>query len=221
MMSRSCWYASLSAFGVSDALSAWWTRRALTCSPVLRNSYCEGRMNTIRFRWSSPWTWRVTLKRILLLAFTFFVLTTACSSQLGSPAAGTSWTIFQDPAEHSFQIAVPQGWKITGGLYRFAPLDPRMMVDMVSPDGRTDIRLGDYRVPRFATLTPILRGLGFHEGSSYNRQAIGNYRPGWVFADVYGQGRYSGLCSELRLKSMQKQRQFIPTRALPPLPQAM
>lgn len=145
------------------------------------------------------------MKQILLLACTFFVLTAACSSQLGSPAAGTSWTIFQDPAEHSFQIGVPQGWKITGGLYRFAPLDPRMMVDMVSPDGRTDIRLGDYRVPRFATLTPILRGLGFHEGSSYNRQAIGDYRPGWVFADVYGQGRYSGLCSELRLKSMQKQ----------------
>ena len=119
--------------------------------------------------------------------------------------ASTSWTNFQDPAEHAFQISIPQGWKITGGLYRFAPLDPRIMVDMVSPDGKTDIRLGDYRVPRFATLTPTLGGLGFHEGSSYNRQVVGNYRPGWVFADVYGQGRYSGLCSDLRLKSMQKQ----------------
>jgi len=145
------------------------------------------------------------LKRILLLASTLFVLTTACSAQPGSPAAGISWTVFEDPAEHAFQIAVPQGWKITGGLYRFAPLDPRMMVDMVSPDGKTDIRVGDYRVPRFATLTPTLRGLGFQEGSSYNRQAIANYRPGWVFADVYGQGDYSGLCSQLRLKSMQKQ----------------
>ena len=145
------------------------------------------------------------MKRILLIAFTFFVLTAACCSQPGSPAAATSWTTFQDPAESAFQIAVPQGWKITGGLYRVSPLDPRMMVDMVSPDGKTDIRIGDYRVPRFTTLTPTLWGLGFREGSSYNRQVIANYRPGWVFADVYGQGRYSGLCSELRLKSMQKQ----------------
>lgn len=145
------------------------------------------------------------MNRILLLAFTFFVLTIACSSQAGSPVAATSWTIFQDPAERAFQIAVPQGWKITGGLYRVAPLDPRIMVDMVSPDGKTEIRVGDYRVPRFAMLTPTLRTLGFNEGSSYNRQVVANYRPGWVFADVYGQGRYSGLCSELRLKSMQKQ----------------
>lgn len=162
-------------------------------------------MNAIRFLWSSPRRWTVTVKGILPLTFTFFVLTTACSSQVGNPAAGTSWTVFQDPAEHAFQIAVPQGWKITGGLYRVAPLDPRFMVDMVSPDGKTDIRLGDYRVPRFAALTPTLRGLGFYEGSSYNRQVVANYRPGWVFADVYGQGRFSRLCSELRLKSMQKQ----------------
>ena len=79
------------------------------------------------------------------------------------------------------------------------------MVDMVSPDGKTDIRVGDYRVPRFATLTRTLWGLGFREGSSYNRQTIADYRPGWVFADVYGQGRFSGVCSKLRLKSMQRQ----------------
>jgi hypothetical protein len=144
------------------------------------------------------------LKRILPLAFSVFVLTTACISQAGGPA-GTAWTMFQDPAENAFQMAVPQGWKITGGLYRVSPLDPRFMVDMVSPDGKTDIRIGDYRVPRFATLTPTLLGLGFQEGSSYNRQIIANYRPGWVFADVYGQGRYSGQCSQLRLKSMQQQ----------------
>lgn len=140
------------------------------------------------------------------LVLVSLLLVLGVQAQTGNAGqASTSWTMFQDPAEHAFQIAVPQGWKITGGLYRVAPLDPRFMVDMVSPDGKTDIRLGDYRVPRFAALTRTLRTLGFDEGSSYNRQVVANYRPGWVFADVYGQGRYSKLCSELRLKSMQKQ----------------
>lgn len=145
------------------------------------------------------------MQRTLVVLMALLTGSMFASGQPGGRGAETSWTNFQDPAEHAFQIAVPQKWKITGGLYRFSPLDPRIMVDMVSPDGKTDIRLGDYRVPRFATLNPSLRMLSFGEGSFYNRQVVANYRPGWVFADVYGQGRYSGLCSPLRLKSMQKQ----------------
>jgi len=150
------------------------------------------------------------MQRTLPLVLILFVFPTASLSRPGNPPPGPSWRTFQDPAEHAFQIAVPEGWKITGGLYRFGPLDPRMMIDMVSPDGKTDIRIGDYRVPPFATLTPTLRATGFHEGSRYNprnmaQQVVANYRPGWVFADVYGQGRYSGLCGKLKLKSMKKE----------------
>jgi hypothetical protein len=150
------------------------------------------------------------MQRLLSLVLIALVLPAVCLSQPLAPAPGTSWTTFQDPAEQAFTIDVPRGWKITGGLYRFGPLDPRIMVDMVSPDGKTDIRIGDYRVPPFAVLTPTLRATGFHEGSRYTprnmaQMIVANYRSGWVFADVYGQGRFSKLCSNLRLKSMQKQ----------------
>jgi hypothetical protein len=136
-----------------------------------------------------------------------------CSSQSANSAQAHSsvsaWATFQDPAERAFQVQVPRDWKVTGGLYRFGQLDPRIMVDMVSPDGKTDIRLGDYRVPPFAPLTPTLMSLGFREGSRYSprnvaQEVIADYRPGWVFADVYGQGRFTSLCRHLSLKRMQK-----------------
>jgi len=136
------------------------------------------------------------------------------SPQSGHPMvvshALSSWTTFEDPAEQAFSIDVPAGWKTTGGTYRFGVLDPRIMVDMVSPDGKVDIRLGDYRIPPFAPLTPALRNLGFTEGRLYNprnvaQEMVANYRPGWVFADVYGQSRFSGACSPLKLKSMERE----------------
>lgn len=129
--------------------------------------------------------------------------------QTASPALA-SWTTFTDPAEQAFTINVPTGWKTIGGTYRFGVLDPRIMVDMVSPDGQVDIRLGDYRVPPFAPLTPTLQSLGFAEGRRYNprnvaQEVIANYRPGWAFADVYGQARFASACSPLRLKSMERE----------------
>lgn len=136
-------------------------------------------------------------------------------SQAASHAL-SSWTTFTDPAEQAFRLSVPTGWKTVGGTYRFGVLDPRIMVDMVSPDGQVDIRLGDYRVPPFAPLTPTLRSLGFTEGRRYNprnvaQEVVANYRPGWVFADVYGQARFSDDCTQLRLKSMERETPIHPS----------
>lgn len=153
------------------------------------------------------------MRHSVVLVSTLLLLSISCSSQAvktAAPHASTlAWTNFQDPAEQAFTVQVPQGWTVTGGLYRFGQLDPRVMVDMVSPDGKTDVRIGDYRVPPFAPLTPTLMSLGFREGSRYTprnvaQEVIANYRPGWVFADVYGQGRFNSLCRHLSLKSMQK-----------------
>jgi hypothetical protein len=138
---------------------------------------------------------------------------------LGSPlamAAGASWTAsgitwapFEDTAEHAFAVQVPQGWRVAGGAYRFAPLDIRPMVDMVSPDGKTNLRFGDAKVPPFATLTSTMRALGWREGRQYSpngvaREVVANYRPGWVFADLYGQARFSQACQSLRLKDIKQ-----------------
>jgi len=175
------------------------------------------------------------MKQICLWLSVLLTLICGCNSQSGTPGAAdssasastarsattkaaashsvsalaASWTVFQDPAEQAFSLQVPTGWKITGGLYRFGPLDPRAMVDMVSPNGKTDIRFGDYHVPPFATLSTTMRQLGWREGHPYSprnmaQQIVANYRPGWVFADLYGQGRFSSGCTRLNLKSMRK-----------------
>jgi hypothetical protein len=165
------------------------------------------------------------LKTTLALLSLIVSFAIACTSQPLDPsatpnaAAGpVTWIKYQDPAEQAFTVDVPKGWKITGGTYRFGQLDPRPMADMMSPDGKIDIRLGDYHVPPFSTLTPTLMGLGWREGHPYSPRGlaqgvIANYRPGWVFADVYGQGRFSSQCQHLHLKSMKKAELMIPPAA--------
>jgi hypothetical protein len=104
-------------------------------------------------------------------------------------------------------MQVPRDWKVVGGAYRFGPLDPRAMVDMTSPDGKTNLRFGDANVPPFATLSQSMRSLGWREGRAYSpngvaKEVVANYRPGWVFADLYGQARFSSGCRSLKLKAM-------------------
>jgi len=149
-----------------------------------------------------------------LICVSGLLLAAVSRAQSAYPTAAehavSSWTTFADPAEQAFRLSVPAGWKIIGGTYRFGVLDPRIMVDMVSPDGQVDIRIGDYRVPPYAPLTPTLRSSGFTEGRRYNprnvaQEVVADYRPGWVFADVYGQARFSGGCTPLKLKSMRRE----------------
>ncbi len=124
-------------------------------------------------------------------------------------ASGIAWMQFEDPAEHAFGMQVPRGWKVVGGAYRFGPLDPRAMVDMTAPDGKTNLRFGDANVPPFATLSQSMLSLGWREGRPYSpngvaKEVVANYRPGWVFADLYGQARFSPVCRSLNLKQMKQ-----------------
>ena len=58
-------------------------------------------------------------------------------------AGGAHWETVRDKREKAFSIQVPQGWKTYGGLFRFSAIDARMIVDMTSPDGLTNLRIGD------------------------------------------------------------------------------
>jgi hypothetical protein len=73
-----------------------------------------------------------------------------------------AWTSWQDPNEQAFTVEVPKGWTIKGGAFRIGYSDVRPMVDMISPDGKTEVRLGDVAIPPYAIPTryprrPILR----------------------------------------------------------------
>jgi len=153
------------------------------------------------------------MPRLLLVSFVALLLSGAA---VAAGPASVAWASFQDPAEHAFTMQVPKGWAVRGGLYRMGLLDPRLMVDMTSPDGAINIRIGDASLPPFALPTPLMMRLGFHEGSPYTpgrgiREVVANYRPGEKFADLYGQLRFGPMCRSLEPKQ-------IKAEPLPPLP---
>jgi hypothetical protein len=95
----------------------------------------------------------------------------------------------RDTRERAFSILVPQGWKTYGGLFRFSTIDARMIVDMTSPDGLTNLRIGDSTVPPYRVPGPFMAP----------RPGVAAYAPGKVFAAKYGQARFAPMCQELQL----------------------
>ena len=63
--------------------------------------------------------------------------------------APVTWTAFTDPTENAFGAEVPQGWTVTGGVMRFSVVDARQWLTAVSPDGMTQIFIGDPLLPSF------------------------------------------------------------------------
>ena len=108
-----------------------------------------------------------------------------------SPPGATpvSWVTVLDSREKAFSIAVPQGWKTYGGLFRYSAIDARMVVDMTSPDGLTNLRVGDAMVPPYRVPGPFLPpGPG-----------VAAYVAGNVFATKYGQARFASMCQGVQL----------------------
>ena len=104
-------------------------------------------------------------------------------------ATGMKWITVRDTREKAFSIQVPQGWKTYGGLFRFSTIDARMIVDMTSPDGLTNLRVGDSTVPPYRVPGPFLRpGPG-----------VAAYTAGNVFATRYGQARFATMCQGVHL----------------------
>ena len=72
--------------------------------------------------------------------------------------SNVAWVKFEDPLEHAFSVDVPQDWTVKGGLFRLGFSDTRMMVDMKSPDGKIEIRMGMLRSPAILSRTNCTRG---------------------------------------------------------------
>jgi|SRR5450631_1574921 hypothetical protein len=114
----------------------------------------------------------------------------AASGQAGaSKSTGVNWVTVRDTREKAFSIQVPQGWKTFGGLFRFSTIDARMIVDMTSPDGLTNLRMGDSSVPQYRVPGPFLP-----PGPGVAAYAAGN-----VYAAKYGQARFASMCQGLQL----------------------
>jgi hypothetical protein len=109
-----------------------------------------------------------------------------------------TWEKFQDPFEHAFTIEVPQGWTVKGGLFRVGYSDYRPMLDLRSPDGKTQIRSGDVAIPSYTspnqyhTREGEINDLGAQAQSVYAR-----YRTGKEFAALYALTHFKTLCQTL------------------------
>lgn len=131
------------------------------------------------------------------------ILFTLCTSIPRAEAQQVSWVTVRDNREQAFSIDVPRGWKTYGGLFRFSLIDARPFVDMTSPDGKINVRVGDASVPPYSTPKS-----GFAQMRAVQlRQSP--YVTGDQFAVKYGQARFSHMCQGLRLtKSQSKPPKF-------------
>jgi len=118
-------------------------------------------------------------------------------------AQQVSWETVRDNREHAFSLDVPRGWKTYGGLFRFSLIDARPFVDMTSPDGKINVRVGDASVPPYSTPKN-----GFAQVRAIQlRQSP--YVTGDQFAVKYGQMRFGHMCQGLQLtRSQVKQPKF-------------
>jgi hypothetical protein len=132
-----------------------------------------------------------------------FHITGAPVAQSGTPeVAYVSWC---DPREKAFQVEAPRGWKIDGGLFRFASVDTRVAWSAESPDG-IRVTAGDQELPTFTEPTQVLAFSGFREGSWYSpgygmRMLVRRYMPGVHFAREYVVSRAARGCTELHVTS--------------------
>ena len=149
------------------------------------------------FRWIGMFAFPVT-------ALLGMGATSACAPATGSAAVmspasaagGIAYTAFPDPLEQAFTVEVPQGWKVRGGLFRLGYSDERPMVDLLSPDGQTNVRLGDVSIPTYTTPAPPYHT---QEGSVIDLGAqaqltVAKYRTGPEFAVLYSHTRFYQDC---------------------------
>jgi hypothetical protein len=116
-----------------------------------------------------------------------------------APVAATTlaWVKYEDPLEQAFTLDVPKGWTVRGGMFRLGYSDHRIMVDMISPDGKINVRVGDVSIPVY-----FLPNQYHHEGEVYDlgaqaRGTVARYRTGQEYAPQYGNARFKQVCQPL------------------------
>ena len=118
------------------------------------------------------------------------------SFRLTGAAAGTAtvaalrYMRWMDPKEGAFSLEVPAGWAVSGGLARYAAVDTRVGITILSPDKNVSLLIGDSTIGTFIVPNQLLQIGGFSEGSSYSpgygvTMTVLHYIPGVDFASRY------------------------------------
>lgn len=154
------------------------------------------------------------LRPTLVAVLKSFSFTGTPSTAVRKPAgAEVKYVRWTDPKESAFSLEVPSGWKVSGGLFRFAAVDVRSCVTLQSPDGEIRITGGDSDIPTFSIpFSPL-----FPEGSWYSpgygvQMKVSRYVSGVDFAKEYVRSKVAAGYSDL---------QFTETRDRPDVARAI
>ena len=137
------------------------------------------------------------LKTGLMVSFALFCAVTCFASVA---AAGTTggFVKFEDPHEKAFTLEVPEGWTVKGGLFRLGFSDERPMVDMTSPDGKTNVRLGDVAVAPYFLPSPSYPNDGEpYDLGAQGQPVVAKFRTGGDFAALYAKARFRRMCQNV------------------------
>src|ERR1700732_2309155 len=69
--------------------------------------------------------------------------TTPASSTVSVGSNNTFFVTWRDPKENAFQVGVPQGWQVSGGMARMNTVEAHAVIKVQSPDGKIRIFYDD------------------------------------------------------------------------------
>jgi hypothetical protein len=141
---------------------------------------------------------RIAASRFALLACGLFA-TNGCFSVPLSAQARSAWVQIQDSSpEQAFVLDVPKGWTAKAGAFRLGYSDVRLMVDLKSPDGKMNVRLGEVSIPAYALPNRYHPREGeFVDLGAQAQLTVANYRTGQQYAEKYAQQRFKEFCKSL------------------------
>nr|HEV7952844.1 hypothetical protein [Candidatus Acidoferrales bacterium] len=117
-----------------------------------------------------------------------------------APAGNITWLKFTDPLEQAFTLEVPQGWTVKGGMFRLGYSDHREMIDMTSPDGKINIRIGDLSIPPYFLPNQYHREGEIYDLGAQAQGRVARYRTGQEFSTAYGKVRFARVCTSVTPK---------------------
>ena len=144
-------------------------------------------------------TWKINCNVLVTLVFAFAFTSIGLTQQppVNSPET-IQWVRYNDSAEGAFNMDVPLGWQIQGGMYRFGYFDVRWMMGARSLDGKVIILINDVNAPPYVLPGPFTG----REGQSYTKpqqmqMVVANFQEAQPYAEIYAKRRFSNICKSM------------------------
>jgi hypothetical protein len=149
--------------------------------------------------------------RSILLA-TLLTTATAAFAQGSGPEASTTihFDGFLDPTENAFSLDVPTGWTTRGGIRRVSQVQPVRWVTTGSPDGMSQVFLGDPGIPPFFVepYGTVREGQTVQANGRIEPFLAMHYLPAQAFAQTYGVRVLAGICARITVQDARPQPDF-------------